>query len=66
VQYGRAVFVCGSLKELGEWNTKQAVRLEWGVGDRWRGRVEVATRGQRAEFKFLEGAWECAEGRLEW
>lgn len=67
VPYGRALFVCGGLKELGGWDPKRAVRLEWAEGDHWRGRVVVAGKGQLAEFKFLEGAWEGAgEGAVEW
>jgi len=57
VQYGRALFLCGSIEEWGNWDPKRAVRLEWGPGDRWRSRVEVRARAGRVEFKFLEGGW---------
>ena len=29
VKYGQGLFVCGSAKEMGEWNPENALKLKW-------------------------------------
>jgi len=52
VWYGQAIYLVGSCPELGSWNVKEAVRLEWNDGDLWRGSTFL--RGtQDIEYKYV-------------
>jgi hypothetical protein len=71
VEFGRALFLSGSLELLGQWDPTRALRLSWLEGDKWQGRLALPTaliqRIYSFEFKFLVSAWDIREGRpIEW
>ena len=49
VSFGETVKLLGSSPELGMWDHKKAVDLQWSQGDRWHGTVELS-EGEH-EFK---------------
>lgn len=52
VPYGRAIYLVGSCQELGNWNVREAVRLEWNEGDVWRGSTFVRGAAD-IEYKYV-------------
>lgn len=56
VMYGRALYVVGSVAELGCWNINKAKRLSWGEADNWFVDVSIPN-DQNIEYKFLEGSY---------
>lgn len=60
VTYGHAVYLVGSCPELGNWNIKEAVRLEWNEGDVWRGSTFL--RGNNdIEYKYVQADYNSPE-----
>lgn len=69
VGLGRSVFVVGSHADIGAWTPTGAVKLAWGPGDTWTGRVAVQA-GTALEYKYIARAddaasW-CDNGNVEW
>lgn len=52
VNFGEIVRVCGDCDELGQWNPRDGVTLEWSEGDKWTGSA-LLPRNKTVEFKFV-------------
>lgn len=52
LEYGQALYVCGNVPALGEWNPINAVKLEWCKGDNWKGTVLLPVPSD-IEYKFI-------------
>jgi hypothetical protein len=50
VAYGEKVKIVGNRRELGQWNTEEALELEWNQGDVWSVVVPMPV-GKPIEFK---------------
>jgi endonuclease/exonuclease/phosphatase family metal-dependent hydrolase len=55
VDIGEGLYVCGSLPELGSWDTRKAVKCFWHKGDNWRQEVLVKIHQipLTIEYKFV-------------
>ena len=52
--YGQNIFIVGNVPELGNWNTSQAVPLNWVNNNTWSGPVTfTASRGQAIQYKYI-------------
>ncbi len=52
--YGQDVFIVGNVSELGNWNTVQAVPLNWVNSNTWSGPVSfTVSQGQTIEYKYI-------------
>ncbi len=52
--YGQDVYIVGNVPELGNWNTAQAVKLNWVNNNTWSGPVTFTTsKGQTIEYKYI-------------
>ncbi|CAD8064723.1 unnamed protein product [Paramecium sonneborni] len=60
-EYGQAVYLCGNSKFLGQWNPKQAIRMNWTENDIWE--VEVAYH--EMEYKYFISQYESVS-RVLW
>lgn len=54
VAYGEKVKIVGNRRELGQWNTDEALELEWNQGDVWSVVVPMPV-GKPIEFKVGGG-----------
>ena len=52
VEFGQALYVCGSIPTLGEWNPRNAVKLEWSKGDNWKKNLLLPVPSD-IEYKFI-------------
>ncbi len=52
VYYGEAVYVCGSIPALGDWNPYKALKLNWSEGDNWEGEIYLQTPCD-FEYKYI-------------
>lgn len=54
VEFHEGVFLCGSVRELGAWDSTQAVPLLWSAGDTWTTMVSLRrTDISTLEYKYL-------------
>lgn len=60
VDFGRAVYVLGSIKTLGDWNIEKGCKLCWSKDDYWTGFITVTQQEleKGIEFKYVIGNWE--------
>ncbi|GLC40970.1 hypothetical protein PLESTB_000961400 [Pleodorina starrii] len=52
VQYGQSLLLVGSAPELGSWDAKQALELQWGEGDNWTTSAALPV-GASVEYKYI-------------
>ncbi|MBI2332671.1 MAG: hypothetical protein HYU84_11020, partial [Chloroflexi bacterium] len=52
--YGQDIYIVGNVPELGNWNTAQAVKLNWVNSNTWSGPVTFTTsKGQTIQYKYI-------------
>lgn len=52
VDFGKAVYVAGSIPVLGNWCPRKAVRLTWSEGHKWFANVKVRGEKNQLNFKY--------------
>ena len=50
VPFGKSVYLCGSLPNMGCWNTKSAKKLKWTPNHQWH--IKVDYKGLRNKINF--------------
>jgi hypothetical protein len=73
VDFGYAIWVCGSTDFLGNWNNERAIRMQWAEGNIWSVTLENKgeTFSKQFEYKYMirpdsdttAGTWEQGENR---
>lgn len=53
---GENLFVVGSAVELGEWNVKRSVPMQWTAGNIWTAKVNLIPSTGRVEYKYVVGS----------
>ncbi|CAK81714.1 unnamed protein product (macronuclear) [Paramecium tetraurelia] len=56
-EFGQAVYISGNSKYLGQWNPKQAIRMNWTENDIWE--VEIAYH--KIEYKYFISQYESIQ-----
>jgi alpha-amylase len=52
--FGQNIYIVGNVPELGNWNTAQAVKLNWVNTNTWSGPVIFTTsKGQTIQYKYI-------------
>ncbi|GIL59714.1 hypothetical protein Vafri_14445 [Volvox africanus] len=52
VEFGQSLLLVGSAPELGSWDAKQALELNWGEGDNWSTSATLPV-GSSIEYKYI-------------
>jgi len=54
VPYEHSVWIVGSVRELGDWDPKKGIPLEWSEGDIWRTSISMKRHEvSKLEYKYL-------------
>ncbi len=68
---GRSVFVSGTSKELGEWNTLKALKMKYEGSSIWSAKLDVPATPSKIEYKYVicneDGTapgWEACKNRI--
>lgn len=66
---GQNIRLCGSIKELGNWNASSAFSLNHSSGNKWSGTLEIEGRPELLEYKYIladendHSTWEWGNNR---
>jgi hypothetical protein len=52
-EFGQRIGISGSLDQLGSWDQKRFLPLEWNEGNLWRAQITFSDRPINFEYKFL-------------
>lgn len=69
VQYGKAVYVTGSMPMLGNWCPNKAIRLTWSESHNWIANISLRSSKKQLnlKYKYFESDYEMdSESSLEW
>lgn len=50
---GQHICVCGSSSKLGKWNTKNALKMNYGYGGHWHAQVKLNSNAENIQYKYF-------------
>ena len=57
IGYGKALYLCGSIPELGSWEPLNAIKLQCCESDNWTAQIDIPY-DKNIEYKYIEGGYD--------